>query len=124
MKNGRPHEVPLSPAALEILEAAPQRAGRDLVFGDGQGAFSGFSRAKASLDKRVGDEVAEWTVHDLRRTAATGMAKIGVLPHVVEAVLSHVSGARAGVAGIYNRADYRPEKRDALDRWAAFVRVL
>lgn len=62
-----------------------------------------------------------WRLHDLRRTAATGMADIGVLPHVVEAVLNHVSGSRAGVAGIYNRASYASEKRAALDAWAAHV---
>ncbi len=118
MKNKRPHEVPLSAAALDILASAPAREGRALVFGDGEGPFSGFSRAKKSLDRRAGDGVAKWRLHDLRRTAATGMAAAGTLPHIVEAVLSHVSGARAGVAGIYNRADYRREKREALDRWA------
>jgi integrase len=124
MKNKRPHEVPLSKAAMEILAEAPERAGRDLVFGDGDGAFSGFSKAKASLDKRVGDAASDWRLHDLRRTAATGMASLGTLPHVIEAVLSHVSGFRASVAGTYNRAEYRPEKREALDRWATYVRSL
>lgn len=68
--------------------------------------------------------MAPWRLHDLRRTAATGMASIGVLPHVVEAVLNHISGAKAGVAGIYNRATYAREKREALDLWAAHVLAL
>ena len=59
-----------------------------------------------------------WTPHDLRRTVATGMAAIAIQPHVIEAVLNHISGTRAGVAGIYNRYSYANEKRDALERWA------
>jgi hypothetical protein len=62
-----------------------------------------------------------WRVHDIRRTVATRLGDIGVLPHVVEAILNHVSGHKAGVAGIYNRAAYAAEKRDALEKWAAFV---
>ncbi|WP_288584682.1 site-specific integrase [uncultured Methylobacterium sp.] len=124
MKNRRPHLVPLSRGALQVLESAPRRAGRDLVFGDGDGAFSGFSRAKASLEKRSGCKVPDWNLHDLRRTAATGMATNGTLPHVVEAVLSHISGSKAGVAGVYNRADYMSERREALDRWAEHVQSL
>lgn len=114
-KNKRPHEVPLSHAAIEILQQVAQRSERDLVFGNGSGGFSGFSKSKKALDDELGLE--DWHIHDLRRTAATGMADLGVLPHVVEAALNHVSGHKAGVAGIYNRATYSPEKRDALDRW-------
>jgi integrase len=69
----------------------------------------------------MGDGVPAWRLHDLRRTAATGMADIGVLPHVVEAALNHISGAKAGVAGIYNRSAYAPEKKAALERWTAHV---
>lgn len=67
---------------------------------------------------------APWRLHDLRRTAATGMAELGIAPHIVEAVLNHVSGARGGVAGIYNRAAYADEKRAALERWANHVEGL
>jgi len=63
-------------------------------------------------------------LHDLRRTVATRMADIGVLPHVIEAVLNHISGHKAGVAGVYNRSQYGPEKRQALDLWAAHVEAL
>lgn len=134
-KNARPHEVPLSTAAVAVLEEAVVWEGRPFVFGQGAGGFSGFSRAKAMLDKRVADveaaaqvdarqRVKPWRLHDLRRTAATGMVDLGVLPHVVEALLNHVSGHRAGVAGVYNRASYAGEKRAALDLWAQHVMKL
>jgi integrase len=108
-KNRLEHDVPLSPAATVILTGTPRRAGRDLVFGEGVGGFSGWSLAKAALDKRL--PIKPWRLHDLRRTAATRMGDLGVLPHVIEAVLNHISGHKAGVAGIYNRATYAAEKR-------------
>jgi hypothetical protein len=75
------------------------------------------------LDKRIteannGKPLAEWVLHDLRRTVSTGMGDLGIHPHVIEAVLNHVSGHKAGVAGIYNRSTYEREKRVALDLWA------
>lgn len=121
-KNSRAHDVPLSAPAWSILEAHPRRAGRAFVFGEGQGGFSGFSRAKDSLDAEC--KVTDWTLHDLRRTAATRMADLGVQPHVIEAVLNHVSGHKAGVAGIYNRSTYAAEKRAALDLWASHVMTI
>ena len=121
-KNHRPHEIPLAPLALALLPSeSTGRESRNFLFGDGGGPFSGFSKAKAALDKRLAGAVGEWTIHDLRRTCATGMANIGVQPHIVEAVLNHVSGHKAGVAGIYNRAVYRDEKRAALNLWAEHV---
>lgn len=123
-KNGRSHEVPLSPQSLAILNGTPRILGRDPVFGSGQNGFSGWSKAKTALDARVAQlsaSVQDWRVHDLRRTAATGMATLGVQPHVVEAILNHISGAKAGVAGIYNRATYRDEKRAALNLWADHI---
>jgi integrase len=120
-KNGRPHVVPLSGEAIAILEATHERAGRDLVFGEGEGGYSGWSRAKEVLDDACG--VKDWTLHDLRRSAATGMANIGVQPHVIEAVLNHISGHKSGVAGIYNRSTYAAEKREALASWASHLRV-
>lgn len=126
-KNGLVHEVPLSRPALEILATQLRTEGRSLLFGHGVGAFSGWSNSKERLDKRIaasGFVMPPWRLHDLRRTAATGMASIGVLPHVVEAVLNHISGSKAGVAGIYNRATYAREKREALDLWATHIRML
>jgi integrase len=121
-KNGRAHQVPMSGTVIEILEAQPRTEGRDLVFGYGAGPFSGWSKAKEALDVAIGDKVAvHWVPHDLRRTCATRMADLGVQPHVIEAVLNHVSGHRAGVAGIYNRAMYAKEKTEALTLWADHV---
>jgi integrase len=119
-KNGRAFEIPLSGPAVDILRSCPRRIGRELVFGDGEGGFQGWSKAKISLDKRAA--IAPWRIHDLRRTVATVMAdKLGVLPHIIEAMLNHVSGHKAGVAGVYNRASYEREVRAALILWADHV---
>jgi integrase len=121
-KNNRPHEVPLSAPVLDILRARHHH--RDFVFGTyGAGGFNGWAKARQRLDATIapGAILQAWTVHDLRRTAATGMADIGVEPPVVEAVLNHQSGARRGVAGTYNRSRYAPQKRQALDMWAAHL---
>jgi integrase len=120
-KNSRPHDVPLSDSAMAVLESTPPRVGRPLMFGSGKGGYSGWSKSKEALDGAA--KVAPWTLHDLRRTAATRMADIGVQPHVIEAVLNHVSGHKSGVAGIYNRSSYAVEKRAALDLWANHLRV-
>lgn len=125
-KNARPHEVPLSTPALDILARA-RVDGRALVFGS-RGAFSGWSKAKPALDARMAAELGRtptpWRLHDIRRTVATRMADVGVQPHIIEAVLNHISGHKAGVAGVYNRATYAAEKRQALDRWGEHVITL
>ena len=121
-KNGRAHDVPLSTQALAVLGDHPERVGREYVFGDGDGGFSGFSSAKERLDQASG--VTDWTLHDLRRTMATRMADLGVQPHIIEAILNHVSGHKAGVAGVYNRSTYAAEKRAALDLWGTHVQML
>ncbi|HEX2320173.1 MAG TPA: hypothetical protein VHJ18_14430, partial [Streptosporangiaceae bacterium] len=90
------------------------------MFGRDDTGFSGWSKAKAALDAAV-NLSAPWVLHDLRRTAVTGMAEIGIAPHIVEAVVNHISGHKAGVAGVYNRAAYATEKRAALQRWADHV---
>jgi integrase len=130
-KNSRQHEVPLSRQAKAILERQPKRKGRDFVFGIGELGFSGWSDCKARLDQallaarrktnRKAKAMPDWRLHDLRRTAATGMAELGVQPHIIETVLNHVSGHKAVVAGIYNRARYEGEMREALQRWADYV---
>jgi integrase len=120
-KNSRPHDVPLSDAAMAVLDSVIERDGRGLVFGRGKGGYSGWSRSKEALDESA--KVAPWTLHDLRRTAATRMADLGVAPHVIEAVLNHVSGHKSGVAGIYNRSTYAEEKRAALDLWASHLHI-
>lgn len=119
-KNKRPHEVPLSPQAVVILADAPRVAGRTYAFGSGSGPFSGFSKAKGKLDARVA--IAEpWRIHDLRRTAATGMARLGASVEAVEKALNHTSGTFRGIVGVYQRHDYAAEKRRALHTWADHV---
>ena len=120
-KNKRAHLVPLPAQAVAILVPRGRTEGRDAVFGrsDGDG-FAGWSKCKSALDAAVSFGKA-WVVHDLRRTAITGMAEIGIAPHIVEAVVNHVSGSKSGVAGVYNRATYLPEKTAALQRWADHV---
>jgi integrase len=129
-KNGRPHTIPLSGAACAIIAAQPRRVTadgrvRDLIFGIGAGPFSGWSNCKQALDERiaasVGSPLSDWRIHDLRRSFATHSAEIGIAPHIIEAVLNHISGHRAGVAGTYNRALYEREKCVALDRWGEWL---
>jgi integrase len=124
-KNARPHEVPLSAPALGVLRGLERREGRAFVFGSREGPFQGWSNAKVALDTRMSAELGRaptpWRLHDIRRTGATRMADLGVQPHVIEAVLNHISGHKAGVAGVYNRATYAAEKRQALDMWGSHV---
>ncbi|WP_316228643.1 tyrosine-type recombinase/integrase [Bradyrhizobium sp. SZCCHNR1045] len=127
-KNKRPHLVPLSSSAATIIDLQPRRVDdegklRDLIFGQGQGGFSGWSRCKERLDERIkkdlGKPLDHWRPHDLRRTMSTLMNdRLGILPHVVEAVLNHISGSKGGVAGVYNKALYLRERVEALNAWA------
>jgi integrase len=126
-KNGRVHIVPLSAPARAIVEAQPRRVNadgrpRDLIFGVAEGGFSGWTICKQRLDARVaeatGKPIEHWVPHDIRRTVATGMAELGTSPHVIECVLNHVGGFRAGVHGVYNRNSYAREMAAALDLWA------
>ena len=141
VKNARAHAVPLAPAAASMLAALPRvrmsrKVDSPFVFTTtGSTAVSGWSGAEARLDAMVAALAAReaerdrrkpvvvggWRTHDLRRTAATRMAELGVPPHVVEALLNHVSGFRAGVAGTYNRAVYAGPKREAAELWAKHV---
>jgi len=116
-KNKQAHAIPLSAPAQAILAGQPQTSG--FVFGTQ--AFTSWSRGKSLLDATLGEKLAPWTLHDLRRSVATGMAELGVAPHIIEAVLNHVSGHKAGIAGVYNRATYEKEKRAALATWADHV---
>ena len=135
-KNGLQHEVPLCSIAMSILESLPRNPDRPLIFGQGAGGFSGWSKSKERLDHRImidlsnkagavdAEPLSKWVVHDLRRTVITGMAEIGIQPHIIEAIVNHASGHKAGVAGIYNRASYAEEKRAALDRWSGHIASL
>jgi integrase len=123
-KNGLPHLVPLSDAALAIIQDQDPIDGCDFVFtSNGKTQFKGYSRSKERLDKRVGFD--DWVLHDLRRTFVTGVNNIGVFPHIVEACVNHVSGpSKGGVAGVYNKAQYWPERVNAMNRWADHVAAI
>lgn len=135
-KNGRAHDVPLSKAVRGVLDAV-ERVADDkgvvhfIFTTTGNSPVSGFFKARAHLaeamerlaaEERGGPvEIPRWTFHDLRRTAATGMARLGIAVRVTEAVLNHVSGTGGGIVAVYQRHDYADEKRAALDAWARFV---
>jgi integrase len=123
-KNGREHTLPLPSAAWAIINRVPHMAHRDYLFGIRGDGFRAWADGKAELDKRLGDTVAPFVLHDIRRSVATGMANLGVQPHVVEQILNHVSGHKSGVAGIYNKSSYEREVKAALALWADHVRVL
>jgi integrase len=131
-KNDRAHEVHLSAAAMGALNSI-RRIGEGFIFtSNGTAPVSGFSHAKVRLDaamlkakrEELGDKceaIPHWILHDLRRTAATGMARLNFPPHVVDKVLNHVSGTIRGVAAIYNRFEYLEERRAALEAWGRYV---
>jgi integrase len=121
-KNGLEHEVPLCDGAIEILEALPRFEGCDFVLSnDGKTAASNFGKNKKRLDALLPADMPAWRLHDLRRTVATGMAKLGVELPVIERCLNHVSGSFAGIVGVYQKHSFAREKRDAFQRWSAHV---
>lgn len=141
-KAKRQHEVPLSPLAVEILEALP-RNGTYVFSTTGKTPISGFSKAKKRCDEIIAtnqlkaagkkkwtekmlqqNQLAPWRLHDIRRTVASGMAEIGVAPHVIEKVLNHSTGQISGVAAVYNRHTYLREKTDALNAWARALEAI
>ena len=122
-KNGREHVIPLSDAAVDIIAELPCIEGLRFVFSTtGRTSISGFSNRKLDLDKAIaeinGTSIPTWTLHDIRRTVATNLQKLGVRLEVTEAVLNHISGSRAGIVGVYQRHSWADEKRAALDAWA------
>lgn len=152
-KNGRLHEVQLSQEALDVLGSLPRIGDRLAFTTGGEKPVSGFRNAKPRLEramiqarrkalglpveneayrKAIGlaagkplpVEIPHWTLHDLRRTAATGMARMNLPPHVVDKVLNHASGTIRGVAAVYNRFEYRDERRAALEAWGRYVAAL
>jgi integrase len=134
-KNGQAHTIPLNELAVAELDGigGEKWPSKGFVFSTTEEtAVSGYSKAKARLDEQIAKlireeteddaeprEIAAWRIHDLRRTFATGMQRLGIRFEVTEAILNHVSGARSGVAGIYQRHDWHDEKRVALDAWAS-----
>jgi integrase len=119
-KTGEPHTIPLSDTATYIIAQLPHVDGGAYVFSrNGRTPATDYATAKAKIDQIV--QIPPWRIHDLRRTLATGLQRLGVALTVTEAVLGHVGGSRAGVIGIYQRHAYAAEKREALDLWARHV---
>jgi integrase len=130
-KNGVAHLVPMSPLVSEIVKSLLDGGeGAKLIpaRGNGKAGPSGFSKAmrriRSDLEERIGEPVSHWTLHDLRRTLATGMQRLGVRLEVTEAVLNHLSGSRAGIVGVYQRHNYFDEKKAALAAWCKEVKRL
>src|SRR5262245_13836332 len=141
-KAGRIHDVPLSAPAVALLRNAPKFKGPYIfTTTSGKGPISGFSKAKTSLNDSIVEartravseetadppknlELAQWGLHDLRRTLTTWMANNGVFPHVLAAILNHSPGSTLGITAVYARSKWSKEKRAALDAWAQYVTSL
>jgi integrase len=123
-KNDERHIVPLSDAVIEIIDSIKPVGPKRLLFTTtGESSVSGFSRAKARLDANMGSP-PDWRQHDLRRTVASGMAKLRIALPVIEKVLNHHSGSFAGIVGVYQHHDFADEKREAIEKWGAHVMAL
>lgn len=123
-KNGKEHLVHLSPQCIDVLKDIP-RQNSDLVFTTtGTTSISGYHVAKKQIDDLMPEGTPHWVVHDLRRTAASGMAALGFQPHVIERVLNHISGAQGGLVGVYQRHQYVEERRQALIAWGNYIAQL
>jgi len=137
-KNGVEHFVPLAPMASAIVDEQPKIGKKGFIFTTtGETPVSGFSRSKGRLDAAMLDilkseaekagedpakvELTPWTLHDLRRTLASGMARLNINLPVIEKCLNHTSGSFAGIVGVYQRHEFKEEKRQAFDAWANFV---
>jgi integrase len=117
-KNRRSHRIPLTPLMSAILERQPRH--HDFVFG--RAGWTSWDWHKTALEAKI--KIPHFTLHDIRRSVATGMAELGVMPHVIEALLNHVSGHKAGISGIYNRAQYAREVEAASMRWSKYIEAL
>jgi integrase len=121
-KNAKAHVVHLSEQSMAVLKRVNQRG--PYVFSRlGAKPFAEFSRAKLRLDQLSG--VTGWRLHDLRRTCVSGMARLGIAPHVADKVLNHQAGTISGVAAIYQRHEFLAERKEALELWGAhLVRIV
>jgi integrase len=121
-KNNRTHTFPYGPAVADLLGVIPFRDGhlfpasRAHVRGRPTTTFNAWQKSKAAFDELL-EDIAAWTLHDLRRTFATNLARLGTSPHVVEKLLNHASGTISGVAAIYNQFQYADEMRVAIAAW-------
>jgi integrase len=123
-KNGVEHSIPLSDQAAEILKALPRIAGSDFVLTlNGRNPIRGTPLIKRRIDK-LAPPMPPWVLHDIRRTVASGMARLGINLPVIEKLLNHVSGSFAGIVGVYQRHSFADEKRTAMAAWSRFVEQL
>src|SRR5262249_4569438 len=120
-KNGQPHDIPLSDLAVALLGSQPRISDTFVLTTDGKSAASNYGANKRRLDALLPADMPPWWLHDLRRTVASGMARLGVNLPVIEKVLNHSSGSFGGIVGVYQRHDFAGEKRHALERWGAHV---
>ena len=120
-KNGKRHIVHLSKEAIAVLMRTP-KLGKFVFSLTGTKPFQSFSAAKRELDKL--SDISDWRLHDLRRTCVSGMARLGVAPHVADKVLNHQTGTISGVAAVYQRHEFLAERKDALERWGSHVALL
>ena len=134
-KNAKPHVVPLPPAARDLIASVPHIVNKTGYVFTTRGAVpvSSWTYLKNLLDEAMiavakqecaDAKIPHWRLHDLRRTAVTGMAELGIQPGVIELCVNHISGTRSGVAGVYNRSELLPERKAALERWAAHLASL
>jgi integrase len=124
-KNAREHTIPLSSQAWAIIQSMSRFAGCDYVFSaDGRGPIAGWAKAKTRLSAKAGIAEESWRLHDLRRTCASGMAKLGTSVPVIEKALNHISGTFRGIVGVYQTHDYADEIAIALQRWGNQVAQL
>jgi integrase len=120
-KNAKSHEVHLSGPVIAVLSRANEQ-GKFVFSRSADSSFQGFSAAKRELDRLSG--VTGWRLHDLRRTCVSGMARLGIAPHVADKILNHQAGTISGVAAVYQRHDFLAERREALETWGTHIRQI
>jgi integrase len=124
-KNHRQHEIPLSDSAAALLRGLPRIGDSDFIFTlSGRRPICGYHLVKQRLDDLLPPDMPAWVFHDLRRTAASGMARLGINLPVIEKLLNHVSGSFAGIVGVYQRHSYDAEKRAAMQTWSRHVEAI
>jgi integrase len=118
-KNNRASTIPLGSLSKSILDSLLNNQGSYIFNARGKtnSPFNGFSKSKLALDKKLGPNFAPWTLHDLRRTFATNLAKLGTPIHATERLLNHTSGTMSGIVAVYQRHDFQKEMRDAIEKW-------
>jgi integrase len=110
--------VHLSEPVWKIIQQIPRT--QEIVFAtSGKKPFQNFGRVKKALDRRSG--VTDWCLHDLRRSAVSGMARLGIPPHIADKILNHQSGTISGVAAVYQRHEFLAERKAALERWGDHI---